>query len=83
MTYDVIIFTDIADRYYPQRGLGAYKIAHTARQHGYTALVVDFSSVITLTDFKKIIKKIVGDNTKLLDSVIHGILIVCLAVPIT
>ena len=64
MTYDVIIFTDIADRYYPQRGLGAYKIAHTARQHGYTALVVDFSSVITLTDFKKIIKKIVGDNTK-------------------
>lgn len=64
MTYDIVIFTDIADRLYPQRGLGAYKIAHEARRHGYSALVVDFSSAIDFKDFKNIIDKSVGENTR-------------------
>jgi hypothetical protein len=63
MTYDIVIFTDIADKLSPQRGLGAYKIANLARAQGHSAIVVDFSSCITWQQYQTIINKTVGSNT--------------------
>lgn len=64
MTYDIIIFSDISSKNETQRGMGAYKIAHEARQRGYSALVIDFSSAINYNLFTKLIDLTVGDNTQ-------------------
>jgi len=63
MTYDIVIFTDVSSNREIQRGLGAYKIAHEARQLGFSAVVIDYSSAINFDRFKLIIDKTVGDNT--------------------
>lgn len=63
MIYDLVIFTDVSTRLETQRGLGAYKIAHEARQLGYSVLVVDFSSAVNWERYTKIIDATVGDST--------------------
>lgn len=63
MTYDLVLFTDVSSSREIQRGLGAYKIAHEARQLGFSTLVVDFCSAIGYNRFKKIIDLTVGENT--------------------
>ena len=52
MTYDIVIFTDVSSSREIQRGLGAYKIAHEARQLGFTAIVIDYSSALGYNRFK-------------------------------
>lgn len=63
MIYDIVLFTDVSSSREIQRGLGAYKIAHEARQLGFSVLVVDFCSAVSYDRFKKIIDLTVGDST--------------------
>lgn len=41
MMFDAVFFTDITDNIGAAKPLGAYKCAHSLREHGYTCLVVD------------------------------------------
>ena len=55
--YDTIIFTDVIDTVTVYKAIGAYKIANTLRQHGYTCLVVDHLHSLSLDEAKQIITK--------------------------
>jgi radical SAM superfamily enzyme YgiQ (UPF0313 family) len=55
--YETIIFTDVVDTVTVYKAIGAYKIANTLRQHGYTCLVVDHLHSLSLDDAKQIITK--------------------------
>lgn len=48
------------------RYMGSYKVAHEARQHGFSVQVVDFHSFLDRKTLKQIIKKFVGDETLLI-----------------
>ena len=63
MTYNVIQFTDTPSTDWFSRGYGAYRLASEIREHGYTALTVDFSSSLNWETFKKIIDASVGPDT--------------------
>ena len=43
MTYDVIMFTDVAAQYGHIKPLGAYRLASELRAHGYSVKVIDYS----------------------------------------
>jgi hypothetical protein len=55
---DAIIFTDVVDTVTIYKAIGAYKIANTLRQQGYTCLVVDHLHSFTLEEAKKVITSI-------------------------
>jgi radical SAM superfamily enzyme YgiQ (UPF0313 family) len=61
--YDVVIFTDVTDKVTIYKALGAYKIANTLRQQGYSCLVVDHLHAFTLAEIKQIIDKSVSSST--------------------
>ena len=63
MTYNVILFTDIPNPDHLTRGYGAYRLASEIRKHGYSVLTVDFSSIIDVETFTKIIEHSVGVDT--------------------
>lgn len=48
------------------RYMGAYKVAHEVRQHGFSVQVVDFQNHLDRKTLKQIIKKFVGDETLLI-----------------
>jgi len=62
--YDFVIFTDVTDTILAYKAIGAYKIANTLREEGYTVLVVDHLHTFSLDEFKRIIDLSVGPNTK-------------------
>lgn len=61
--YDTIIFTDVVDSVTVYKAIGAYKIANTLRQHGYTCLVVDHLHSLSLDDAKQIITKYLSQKS--------------------
>ena len=62
MTYDVIIYTNMAD--YPcQRAMGAYQLASHLRQHDITVQVIDFTSHFSDQELLNVTEKFVGENT--------------------
>lgn len=65
MTYDIIIFTDMAVQYGHVKPLGAYRIASELRSHGYSVKVVDFVGKIMLNKelFIALLDKLIGSNT--------------------
>lgn len=69
MKYDVIFFTDMTDRSWHIKPLGAFRLATELRKHGYTAKVIDLFSTfcqgddITKFEINKILDHLVGENT--------------------
>jgi hypothetical protein len=61
--YNVILFTDAPEFATRTRGYGVHRLASHIRERGYSCLVVDFMSGLTINDFKKIIDYAVGVNT--------------------
>ena len=61
--YDAVIFTDVTDTVTIYKAIGAYKIANTLRQQGYSCLVVDHLHAFTLEELKQVINKSVSINT--------------------
>ena len=64
MTYDYIIFNSNPSRTQKIRSVGAHRIANEIRQLGKSCLVVDYIDYITVGDYKEILKKSLGSNTK-------------------
>lgn len=64
-TFDIILVTDTAT--YPSwsRGYGAHRLANHLRLNGYSTIVIDFSSALTVSLWKELVELIVGDNTKI------------------
>jgi len=64
-TFDIILLTDTATVESPKwsRGYGAHRIASHLRSHGYTVLVIDFSSALTFDLWNNICNNAIGDNT--------------------
>ena len=52
--YDAVIFTDVTDTVTIYKAIGAYKIANTLRQQGYSCLVVDHLHAFTLDEIKEV-----------------------------
>jgi len=65
MTYDIIIFTDMAVQYGHVKPLGAYRIASELRSNGYSVKVIDFVGKIMANKvlFKTLLDKLIGTNT--------------------
>jgi radical SAM superfamily enzyme YgiQ (UPF0313 family) len=61
--YDAVIFTDVTDTVTIYKAIGAYKIANTLRQQGYSCLVVDHLHAFSLDEIKQVIDKSVSINT--------------------
>ena len=61
--YDAVIFTDVTDTVTIYKAIGAYKIANTLRQQGYSCLVVDHLHAFSLDEIKQVIDKSVSVNT--------------------
>lgn len=62
--YDFVIFTDVTDTILSYKAIGAFKIAHTLREKGYTVLVVDHLHTFSMDEFKRVIDLSVGPTTK-------------------
>ena len=65
MAYQIVLLTDITGQIYHNKALGAYSLASTLRNIGYTVLVVDQYSRLTEhpSDLLKILKKSIGAET--------------------
>jgi hypothetical protein len=61
--FNVILFTDAPYPHHKIRGYGVHRIASQIRAAGYTCLVIDFSSALTLVKYKEIIDNSVGPDT--------------------
>jgi hypothetical protein len=65
MTYDVIMFTDVAAQYGHIKPLGAYRLASELRAHGYSVKVIDYTGKIMLDKdlFCSLLDGLIGPNT--------------------
>lgn len=61
--FDVILFTDTVQFSVKSRGYGVHRLASHIRQHGYSCLVIDFSSALTWDRYKQILELSIGPNT--------------------
>jgi len=61
--FNVILFTDTPEMNSRTRGYGVHRLATHIRNEGYSCLVVDFMSGLTLSDYKKICDYAVGNQT--------------------
>jgi radical SAM superfamily enzyme YgiQ (UPF0313 family) len=61
--YDAVIFTDVTDTVTIYKAIGAYKIANTLRQQGYSCLVVDHLHAFSLKEITEVIDRAVSTNT--------------------
>jgi hypothetical protein len=51
MTYDIIIYTNVAD--FPcQRAIGAYQLAGHLRSHGISVQIIDFTDYFTCEELE-------------------------------
>jgi len=64
-TFDVIMVTDTATFPHWSRGYGAHRIANHLRQHGFSVLVLDFSSAMTFKVWQQICDLAIGINTQM------------------
>jgi len=62
--FDAIIFTDITDNIGAAKPLGAYKCAHSLRQHGYTCLVVDNFHCFSQDELEHLLNTTVSESTQ-------------------
>jgi hypothetical protein len=65
MTYDIIFFTDLVNKYHHSKPLGAYRLATELRKNGYTVKVIDYTTD-WMTDFKlffTLLDALVGSHT--------------------
>lgn len=63
-TVNALLFTELMDESYNYgRALGAYRIATSIRNAGYTCQVIDFFTKFTEEEMDKIIEKYIGANT--------------------
>jgi radical SAM superfamily enzyme YgiQ (UPF0313 family) len=62
--YNCIFFTDITNPIVSQKSLGAYKIAHVLRQHGYSCLVVDHLHSFSTDELNQLLDLCVSEQTK-------------------
>lgn len=63
--FDIIILTCVSDRI-PSRGIGAYRIAHVLRSHGYSVQIIDFTDWFTTEELIAVAKKCIGSNTRMI-----------------
>ena len=66
MTYEIVIFTDLTGQFYHNKPAGAYSLASTLRQAGFSVMVVDHFQRY-LRDKKRLvemIRKTVGPNER-------------------
>lgn len=61
--FNVIIFTDFTDTVLVQKTLGAYKIAHELRCHGYSCLVIDHFHAYDIEEVKQVLDIAMGSQT--------------------
>jgi len=61
--FNVILFTDTVEFSVKSRGYGVHRLASHIRQHGYSCLVVDFSSAVTWDKYKEILELAIGPST--------------------
>lgn len=61
--YQVVLFTDFTDTVLTVKALGAYKIASSLREAGYSCLVVDHLSRWSVEDMTKLLTLVVGPAT--------------------
>ena len=61
--FNVVLFTDAPYPHHKIRGYGVHRIASHIRLHGYSCLVVDFSSALTFDLYRDIIDQAVGPDT--------------------
>ena len=62
MTYDIIIYTNVAD--FPcQRAIGAYQLAGHLRSHGISVQIIDFTDYFTCEELVEITEQFIGENT--------------------
>ena len=64
MTYDVIFINSGPLPNNKVRGLGPHLLADEVRQHGYSAIVLDFIEYWNIYEFKSVLDKVIGHNTK-------------------
>ena len=64
-TFDVILITDTATFPHWSRGYGAHRIASHLRLHGFSVLVIDFSSALTFDVWQQLCDLAIGDNTQM------------------
>lgn len=65
MTYDIVLFTDLTGQFYHNKPAGAYSLASTLRQAGFSVVVIDHFQRY-LKDRKKLVEIVrhsVGSNT--------------------
>ena len=61
--FDVVLFTDTVELNVKSRGYGAHRLASHIRNHGYSCLVIDFSSLVTWEIYQEILSRAIGSNT--------------------
>ena len=61
--FNVVLFTDTVDFNVKSRGYGVHRLASHIRSHGYSCLVIDFSSVVTWDIYTSILDKAIGEDT--------------------
>ena len=64
--YNVILFSDTTSYPVWMRGYGCYRLASHLKDNGYSCLVLDFSSELSLEYWRKICNSAVGSDTLLI-----------------
>jgi len=61
--FDVVLFADTVQFDVKTRGYGVHRLASHIREHGYSCLVIDFSSLVDWKIYTEILDRAVGKNT--------------------
>lgn len=61
--YNVVLFTDVTDNIASIPSIGAYKLAHVLRKHGYKCLVVNHLSDYSIDELEELLTAAIGDQT--------------------
>lgn len=66
MGYHAVFFTDMSDKIWHARPIGAYRLASELRDHGYKVLVVDFFSkwLMEPAEFDNLLKTVITEETR-------------------
>lgn len=62
--YNVVLFNDSASINEQSRGIGAYRLATECRRAGFSTIVIDFVSAMSVEQFQKILAITLSDDTK-------------------
>lgn len=64
--FDLVILTDVTDTSLIYKSLGAYKLAHVCRLHGYKVLVIDYFHMWSIEELKNLLSQVISSSTKIL-----------------